>query len=190
MSLGSTTNVVGIWGSSSEQVFFLGANGTVYRTRDHGLTFPGSKAPNGLAMVGISGTSATDVWAIAASSMFHSTDSGDSFTSVFANVAQQRGVWAGGAEDVYTVNEASVVTRFDGKTLLKNALQAGKLLAVTGASVNDVYVVGEAGLVRHSTDRNQTWTKIEGAAGDLHGVSANGSVLLVVGAGGAIFRRQ
>jgi len=188
-TFGAATTVVGVWGSSADQVFFLGANGKSYRTRDHGQTFEGFQAPNGLAMVGISGTSAKDLWAVAASNMFHSTDDGETFTAVSTNLAQTRGIWAGGPEDVYTVNELSVVTRFDGKALYKNALQGPKLTAVWGSAPNDVYVVGEQALVRHSIDRNSRWASVAGASGDLHGVGGNQTTVLVVGAGGGIFRR-
>jgi photosystem II stability/assembly factor-like uncharacterized protein len=188
-TLPATTDIVGIWGSSTDQVFFAGANGVVFRTRDHGATFPGRQAPNGLALVGIAGISATELWVAAASNVFHSTDSGETFTPTFANLSPQRAVWAASVEDMYTVNEASIVTRWDGRALFKNLLLRGALSAVWGASANDVYVVGEQGLVRRSIDRNSSWREIAGASGDLLAVGGNASTLLVVGSGGSIFRR-
>jgi photosystem II stability/assembly factor-like uncharacterized protein len=188
-TLKSTTRIRGIWGSSADQVFVAGASGDVFRTRDRGATFTSVRVRAGFALIGVSGFSANDVWTAAAVNIFQSRNAGDSFETIGANLFQQTGIRALAAEDVYTVNEGSVVTRFDGNTLFKHSFRKGKLLDVWGNSVNDVYVVGEGGLVMHSTDRSSRWAPVPGATGTLNAVGGTSTVLLAVGAGGVIFRR-
>jgi photosystem II stability/assembly factor-like uncharacterized protein len=188
-TLTTTTRIRGIWGSSAEQVFVAGASGDVFRTRDHGTSFSSVRVRAGFALIGISGWSASDVWTAAAANIFQSTNGGDAFQTIGANLFQQTGLCALAAEDVYTVNEGSVVTRFDGKVLFKRNFRRGKLLGVWGSSVNDVYVVGEGGLVMHSIDRAGRWAPVPGASGTLNAVGGTSTVLVAVGAGGTIFRR-
>jgi hypothetical protein len=203
VSLGaSAPNLTAIWGSGADQIFVGGANSVVYRTRDRGVTFEtvsnGGLFATGIA--GISGTSATDIWAARGYRILHSTNGGDSWQEINAeNIYIQYAIWAGGLEDVYTVNANAVVRRYDSTagpegtlflSKLDSALCQGclELHAVSGSGPDDVWVVGDDGFAAHSTVRDE-WREAAAGAADLHGVTDVGGVVIAVGEAGTIVRR-
>lgn len=189
IALGETTDLTSVWGSSADQIFVGGGNAKVYRTRNQGTSFESAPSKAITPLVGIWGTSATSVWAAAQGGLFQSTDGGDTFSGIVASLGAQRGLWAGSDTDVYTVNDAAVVTRYDGAVLHKTSFGTASIVGVWGSSVDDVYVVGTKGFLRHTTDRGSSWMTAAAGSEDLNAVGGAKGTVIVVGAAGAILRR-
>ncbi|MCI0457632.1 MAG: hypothetical protein L0Z62_11730 [Gemmataceae bacterium] len=66
------------------------------------------------------------------------------------------------------------------------------LIGVWGSGPNDVYAVGDNGLILHSSDQGATWApEVSGTTSNLTGVWGSGSsIVYAVGANGTILRRQ
>ncbi len=203
VSFGSPTpDLTTVWGSSADQFFVGGSNSVIYRTRNRGVSF--EPVSNGglfaTAIAGVSGTSATDIWAARGYRILHSTNGGDDWQEINAeNIYIQHGLWAGGPQDVYTVNANAVVRRYDSTagpegtlfvSKLDSALCQGclELRAVAGAANDDVWVVGDDGFAARSIVHDE-WREVSGGTANLYGVTTVGGVVLAVGEGGAILRR-
>jgi photosystem II stability/assembly factor-like uncharacterized protein len=197
---GATPNLTTIWGSGKDQLFVGSAAGDIFRSRDEGATFPIVSNTLGTALGGISGTSATDIWAARGYRILHSTNGGDTWQEIKAqNIYTQHGLWAGGPEDVYTINANAVVRRYDSTagpegvlhlTKLDSALCFGclELRGIAGIAPSDVWVVGDKGFAAHSTARGE-WREASAGSNDLRAVASAGGVVIAVGASGAIVRR-
>lgn len=195
-------NLTAIWGSGSDQVFVGTAAGDIHRTRDMGTSFPIVMNAPALAteVVGIGGTSATDIWAARGYKMVHSTNGGDTWQEINTqNAYIQRGLWAGGPEDVYTINANGVVRRYDSTagpegtlhlTKLDSPLCFGclELRGIAGVAPTDVWVVGDKGFAAHSTGHGD-WREAPAGSANLRGVASVNDVVLAVGAGGTVMRR-
>jgi hypothetical protein len=120
----------------------------------------------------VHGTSATDVWLVGEKGRITHWD-GNAFTEMTSGTdATLFGVWAAAPDDVWAVGGTpdsttgtnTVVLHWDGKTWSPDATLVEPLrvafFKVWGSSKDDIYVVGEAGVIWHRVQG--TWKK-EGA---------------------------
>jgi hypothetical protein len=123
------------------------------------------------------------------------TNGGDTAQSSFVSslFSKQEGLWVGGPTDVYTVTADGSTVRYDSKALhyIHPFGDNRELHAVWGRSSDDVWVAGIGGRVARTVDHATTWHTIDGAGDtDVRAIWGTGDVILLVGSGGTILRRE
>ncbi|HVY48487.1 MAG TPA: hypothetical protein VHB21_21510, partial [Minicystis sp.] len=135
---------------------------------------------------GVHGTSSVDVWAVAATDVYHRNAQGWKLaTSLPVPV---NAVWAAAAGDVWAVGDQ--LFHFDGVSWTSVTTAPATLFDVWGSGPADVYAVGAAGTILHYD--GSSWTQMaSGTNRDFFTVWGNGpNHVFVGGAHGAILRHD
>lgn len=173
--------VYGIWGASASEVFVAvgyddGITGAIVHLRAGTWTVE----PTAWLMIGVWGSSATDVWAIGRryEALYWSKGDGTWVSKVASNGTAQSAVWGSGPGDVYVVlsptqgrtDKAFVAhSQPDGRFAIEHGVAAEELLTVWGSGPRDVYMAGrtltelfstDKAVVYHSTGDGQ-WTALQ-----------------------------
>jgi len=148
MESGPTNELYGLWGSSSHDVFAVGADGeivhydgTAWSHMDSGVTS---------SLYDLWGSSSTDVFAVGRlgtilhydGAVWGSMDSG--------TTTQLCGIWGNSSNDVFAVGLSGIILHYNG--VVWSAMSSGttqSLYAVWGASSDDVFAAGEHGGIVH-----------------------------------------
>lgn len=147
-SVESGGNVMyGLWGSSSSNIFAIGAGGRIQRY--NGTAWTTMNSPTSRTLVRISGSGASDVWAVGDSVLVHYdgtqwTDVPLTFkTSWLASRAPsslqnlfQLGLWARGPKELYMGGDNGQISRWDGTEWREVTLgepYLRRIIAITGA---------------------------------------------------------
>jgi hypothetical protein len=174
------TYVHAIWGPSASEVYVAagyddGVTGAILHLRAGTWTVE----PTGWLMIGVWGSSATDVWAIGRryESLYTSKGDGTWVGKIASQGTAYSAVWGSGPGDEYVVmtplqgrtDPAFVAhSQPDGSFAIEHNVAAEELLTVWGSGPRDVYVGGrtrtelfstDRGLVYHSTGDGQ-WTAL------------------------------
>ncbi|AKU94962.1 Type IV fimbrial biogenesis protein PilY1 [Labilithrix luteola] len=150
--------VDGIWGTSASDVWVVGENGAVRRSKgpvgDGGAeqwsTMETTRTTADLH--GIWGSSASDVWIVGDRGTIRhwSNDASQSWAIVPSSTTRDlRAVWGTGPSDAWAVGDGGTILHWDGASWrsVTTTLPAGsqlRLNGVWGSGLDDVWVVGEA----------------------------------------------
>jgi photosystem II stability/assembly factor-like uncharacterized protein len=172
----SEADLTAIWGASPTSLWAVGEGGEIVHSSDgfesdcDELTSARvdtkvSKAPAADAgahdLLGLWGSSATDIYAVGEQGVIlHSTD-GKAFTPLSSGqTVSLLAVWGSAANDVYAVGDNGTILHSadGGKTWQAQKSGTTETLAsVWGASATDVFAAGEGGVILHSADHGKTW---------------------------------
>ena len=138
------------------------------------LVWTAVQSPAAGLVTGISGTSASDVWAVGVDGIMHFD--GATWSKVETGVAAQdhpTAVWARTPSDVWmVVNGPPTILHYDGTTWTATASPSptsNYLTGIWGSSASDIWAVGLAGGIIHYD--GTTWSSVaSGTAEDLWGV--------------------
>ncbi|MDP1890121.1 MAG: hypothetical protein Q8K55_04450 [Gemmatimonadaceae bacterium] len=138
----------GIWGSSASNIFAVGSGGKIVRF--NGTAWSPMTSPTSRLLVRLSGSGASDVWAVGDSVLIHydGTQWTDVKLSDHAGFMRSRspsgfsllfqiGLWARGPKEVYLGSEYGMIARWDGtewREVLPGNIPRRRLIAITGAS--------------------------------------------------------
>lgn len=159
----------GIWGSSSDDIWLV-ADNSVRTGWQFGQTLHGTRSGSedfvwvdvdsrtSATLLGIWGSSATDVWTVGeAGAIRHLGTGADDWSVVDSPTrATLHAVWGAGPNDVWAVGESGTILHWDGTTWspLVAAFPVNRkkphLYGVWGTGPADVWIVGD-GIVLHST---------------------------------------
>jgi hypothetical protein len=144
--------LTGVWAVSANDVFAVGAGGTILRRHD-GTHWTQMTSNTTADFAGVWAASANDVWAVGESGLIRRFD-GLTWNTVNAGVTiDLNAVWGSGPNDVWMVGPGRVVhwngSQFD------SAVLPGELFALSGTSPTDVWTTGETAFVDHF---DGTWT--------------------------------
>lgn len=192
---GTREGLEGVWGSRADDVWAVGYGGIQHWDGESWSTSDGT-----WGLHAVSGQSARDVWAVGDHGTVLHWD-GDSWTrSTLPDDGRRldlRGVWAGGASDVWVVGTIvtgtaatdGILLHYDGRTW--TSTPAPVLEDVWGRASDDVWAVGD-GVVLHHDGR--TWEEsadLPRGVGPLHGVGGRGDGdVWAVGSMGTILSRR
>ena len=168
-----------VWGSSSSDVFIVGANGKILHY--DGNDWSNMDSGTSQILTSIWGSSATDIYAVGYNGIILHYD-GEKWTNMQSKVkANLKSIWGFSSSGVFAVGEGGTILNFNGKTWEKmsSGIQ-NNLLGVWGSSPSDVYAVGQASdafiggqnydCISHFDGRN--WQEVKyGYANVLHGIS-------------------
>jgi hypothetical protein len=144
--------LTGVFAVSANEVFAVGASGTILRRTDSRWTQMASNTTNDLAAVWAA--SATDVWAVGLDGTIRRYDGSTWRVQASGTTVDLNAIWGSSANDVWIAGVGRVL-HWDG-TQFTTKLLSGTLLAIHGSGPNDVWVTGENALVDHFS--NGTWT--------------------------------
>ncbi len=182
-----------VWGSSANDVYIVGYDGTILRSTGDGTwTAQTSAAPDDL--LGLWGSGATDIYAVGdAGTRLHSTGDWTWARQPAPSTRQLVSVMGCSASDVYVVGHGGTVLHStgDGTWTLQPTPVTTNLINVWCTAPDEVYATGVGGAVLRSRG-DGVWTvdHVFPGVAQLDGIwsSATG-VLYVVGRPGFIARR-
>jgi len=154
MPSGTTQSLVGVWGASRQDLFAVGAKGTILHFDGRvWAPMPVEGAPH---LVAVWGASGRDVFATGDAGVILHYD-GKSWTSMPANAKVAQGKtglltrpWGSGPNDVFVAGFDGVLLHYDGRAWTPISTGTTQdLNAVWGFSPEDVFVVGGGGTILH-----------------------------------------
>jgi predicted small secreted protein len=194
MSSGTQANLAGIWGSSSSNVFAVGAGGTILHYDGKVWSVMSSGTSNDLNSVWCN--SGSDVFAAGNFGVIMHYD-GKGWSTVFFTgpmfSPQLYSVWGSSGKDVFAVGIGDVsllgssILHYDGTNWSsmsgKTGSVAGPLQGVWGSSSSSIFVVGVGGTILHYDGK--AWSVVaSGIQADLTGVwGSSSSDVFAVGGG-------
>jgi len=145
------SRLLGVWGTSSTDVFAVGyfeaADQTLGPTILHYDTNGWSKIGSGTGsgLVALWGTSSTDVYAVGfdGTILHYDGTSWESMTSGTTHLLDA--VWGTSSTDVYAVGEGGTILHYDGTSWETMASETNQSLKAVWGTSTDVYVVGLSG---------------------------------------------
>jgi hypothetical protein len=187
MTSGTTNNLLGVWGSSSHDVFAVGYSGTIIHY--NGSTWSSMTSGTTNPLTGIWGSAGNDVFAVDYyGNIIHYN--GSTWTGMGKMANYLSGIWGSSGSDVFAVGGSyGTILHYNGSTwstMTTGIAQCPYLYGVWGSSGSDVYAVGGGGTILHY-DGN-SWVPMEsGTANELRGVWGTSSTnVFAVGANNTI----
>lgn len=182
----------GVWGAEDDNLWFVGAGGTVCRY--HGAAFAVTTLGGGVTLNSIWGTDATHLWVAGAGGAIFYWN-GASWTQQGTGLTTQalNGISGSNATDVWAVGNAGVILHFNGTSWNKETSNtANALNSVWAASAGAAWAVGAKGTVMKYNGTawssqvpivSQTLTSVGGSgATAIWAIGAAGTVLKSTGA--------
>jgi hypothetical protein len=136
----------GVWGSSSSDVFAVGAAGTVLHC--DGSTWSGMTSGTTNSLSGVWGSSSSNVFAVGGTILHYDGTAWSPMTSGTTNYLHD--VWGSSSSDVFATGNDGTILHCDGTAW--SAMTSGttnNLFGVWGSSSSDVFAVGEKGTILH-----------------------------------------
>ena len=160
-----TTRLTGIAVGAPDELYLAGSGGTVLRSTNGGDTFTALKAP------AMSGSDVKKVWAdsqgrvilreTSSDNIHTSTDHGQTWTTKNpsgVSGGSRGGVWADSTGVIWACASAGIYKSTDGgKTWTFVVGDIGNVMAIWGASADDLYYVTDSCFIGGSHDGGQTW---------------------------------
>jgi hypothetical protein len=139
---------VGLWSTSSGDVWLADDVGVVRWTGPSGPAIPISHELTASGLAAISGTASDDVWSVGVA--IHHRDAAGWSSATSPTTATLRGVAAIARDDAWAVGDAGTIVHFDG-TAWRAAPSptSHDLYAIWAASAGDAWAVGDAGTILH-----------------------------------------
>lgn len=184
---GTSEDLNAVWGPAANEMYIVGAKGTILRFDGAALT-PMSSGTTA-ALYAVWGTGAADVYAAGEGGALLRYD-GVKWVSLPTASAQTIRGLNGVEGDLYAVGAQGTILHSAGKETPWSSMASGTsehLLAVWRVGPKDVYVVGNKGVILHYN--GTTWHRMSSGAANLRGIWGSGpSDIRVFGDGGTILR--
>jgi hypothetical protein len=169
-----------IWAGGVAQVVHW-SGGTAWTLNSP--TFPQGCTADACKIVGIWGTSSTDLWAMLPGGAYHLA--GTTWSSIVLFPGPSTGFWGSATNDVWAVGAngtpQAFVTHYDGSTWTPNTLPTSTgLNAIFGFAKGDIYAVGKAGTMFHFS--GGVWNSFSsGTTNDLYSIWGTSDTDLWIG---------
>jgi len=141
----TATDETAVWGSADDDVFAVGANGTI--SHFDGTRWSAMASPTAVPLTAVWGRARDDVYAVGQDTILHYD--GAAWTVVPAGVTGELfGIW--GAPGVVYVVGGNGIWRGSGSTFaLETTPGSVPFFSIWGSSPSDIYVGGSGGLLLH-----------------------------------------
>jgi formylglycine-generating enzyme required for sulfatase activity/plastocyanin len=144
-----------VWGSSGNDVFAVGYNGTISHYDGSNWTAQASGTTDTLESVW--GSSSTDVFAVGESGKILHYDGSNWTAQTSGTYETLYGIWGSSNTDVFAVGGGGKILHYDGSNwTAQNSGTTNTLYGVWGSSSNDIFAVGGSGKILHYDGSN--WT--------------------------------
>jgi hypothetical protein len=155
MSLASTDEYFGIWGSGPDDVFVVGDHCRIVHNSPGLGGWYMMPSGTGDRFTSVWGTSAANVYSVLYQGLYTSGgshggvyhyDGVSNWSEVILNVSLNDpclGIWGSGPGDIFVVGQSGMIKHFNGNSWsTMNSGTTGDLQGIWGSSSNDVYAVG------------------------------------------------
>jgi hypothetical protein len=141
----TTAFLYSVWGSAVDEVFAVGAAGTILHYDGSDWSSETFNTLNTLYSVW--GSSASDVFAVGAVGKILHYDGSDWSLESSGTTEALNSVWGSSASDVFAVGAGGRILHYDGDNWSQTVVGIRTLNGLSGSSANDAFVVGEAGTI-------------------------------------------
>ena len=131
MTIGTTNNLNGVWGSSGSDVFAVGNSGSIFHY--DGIAWSAVASPTTENLNGIWGSSATDAFAVGDNGTILQYDGLNWLTIPSVTTNNLNRVWGNSDSDVFVVGDAGTILHYDGSSWTAMASGTTNSLVVSGA---------------------------------------------------------
>ncbi len=186
MTSGTTQNLYGVWGSSSSDVFAVGAGGTILHYNGTSWSSMSSGTTN--TLYGIWGSASNNVYAVGASGTIRKyTTSWATSTSGTTNTLY--GIWGSASNNIYAVGASGTIRKYTTSWAASTSGTTRTLCGIWGTSSSNIYAVGEGSIIRRYTTAWGSSRSYDSGDPTLYGIwGTSSSNIYAVGAGGIIRR--
>ncbi len=149
----------GIWGSSTSDIFAVGAHGVAWHY--NGTSWSAMDAGTGKHLYAVSGASSSAVWAVGWNGTILKYNGTSWSPQTSGTTNHLRGVWAVDANTVYAVGFGGTILKTTNGGTNWSSLTTGtssNLYAIEGSSSSVVWAVGASGTIRKTTDGGTNWS--------------------------------
>ncbi|MCP4109089.1 MAG: hypothetical protein GY749_26765, partial [Desulfobacteraceae bacterium] len=156
MTLPTSSSLSSIWGSSKENVFAVGVEGTVIHY--NGIEWTQMATPTSQRLNKVWGSSNENVFAVGSSGTILRYD-GNTWTHMTNPSSNYLyGIWGSSENNVFAVGLNSTILHYNGNTWTEmTSPVSDNLYGIWGSSENDIFAVGSNGLILHYN--GNTWTQ-------------------------------
>jgi len=188
MSSGTGQHLYAVWGTSYDNVYAVGAAGTIIHYDGSAWT---KLSVSGVSatLYGIWGSAANNIYAVGPGTVAHFDGSSWTNTNNAPTSQTLYAVWGTDANNIYAVGAAGLIYRFDGSSWEFQSSNSGQNLNwVWGTASNNVYSVGALGIIlRHNGTSWSTEVSTSGSENTLEGMwGSSSSNIYAVGSSGRI----
>jgi len=186
MDSGTSNTLKGVWGSSANDVFAVGDDGTIVHY--NGDLWSSMDSGTDGVFEDVWGSSSIDVLVVGRDRKVLRYD-GTSWSSIENDIGRNAdnlyGIWGTSSDDIYIVGDYGTVLHYDG-TLWSDHNVTGSFKSVWNESPTDVFVVGNSRSVKHYD--GTLWSSMDsGALNDLDSIwGTSSNDVFAVGQGGTI----
>jgi hypothetical protein len=185
MDSGTSSHIVGIWGTSEADIFAVGTADTILHY--DGSTWSQMETwPTAIYYTDVWGSSGVSVFAVGSDGRIVHYD-GSSWSMMDSGTEEDfKGVWGSSDTDVFAVGVDGTILHYDGNSWSHMYTAPTRLWAVWGSSDTDVFAVGNGGTILHYDGSN--WSVVRSDGAHLEGVGGISETnVFAVGHSGAIF---
>jgi hypothetical protein len=153
-----SAGMYGLWGSSASNIFAVGSGGKI--ARFNGTSWTPMTSPTSRQLVRLSGTGASDVWAVGDSVVIHYNGTQWADVQLGGNPGFMRsrspsgfqqlfqiGIWARGPKEVYLGSDYGRLARWDGqewREMMPGGTPMRRIIAIAGAPSGCAIALTEA----------------------------------------------
>lgn len=195
-----TTNLKGVFATSSSRIYAVGAAGLIIRTIDGGTTWSTMTSGTASQLNAIWGASDTDIWAVGNAGAVTHWD-GANWTATTSGAQALLGVWGSSGSDIWAVGNSGTIRRCTGGPPCTWAAATSNTTAnltdVYGASSSAVWAVGSQATI-YGVTNNSTLLRFNGTAwsnmisgstvNQLNGVFALSATDIYIAGAGSTYR--
>jgi photosystem II stability/assembly factor-like uncharacterized protein len=197
LTSGTTQTLYTLWGSSASDVYAVGTMGTVLRSTD-GTSWTPKTSGTTETLYWVWGTSVSNVFVVGKNGTIRrTTNNGTSFTpqtSPLGATEHVYSLWGPGPMDLYaSAGPGKILRSTDGATWSTlDTPVATSLLRVDGTSGNDLYALGDGGVILRSVSSGAGWVaQSSGTTQTLQAIFVRSpTTAIIVGNNGTILERN
>lgn len=182
MASGSGNDLLAVWGSGADDLYAVGARGTILHSTGHG-TWSTESADTLATLRGVWGRGAGDVYAVGDQGVvLHSRGDGTWSALPSLTTAALHAIWGSGVGDIYAVGDLQTVIHSSGGAFQQETSQSGAapFVAAWGSGAKDVFAVGRE--LWHSSGDGVWSPRVDVDHPTLYGMWGAGAEVYVVGA--------
>jgi len=185
---GTTKNLYGVWGTASNNVYAVGASGTILKYNGTSWSSQTSGTTNNL--YGIWGTASNNIFAVGASGIILNYTASWSSPMTSGTTSNLYGVWGDSASDVFAVGASGIICYYDDSDWSSQTSGiTDNLYSVWGSGASDVFAVGLSNTILNYVSSWSSMTSPTATVDKAIDITATGSATYGITIDGITFDR-
>ncbi len=187
MDSGTTSDLYGIWGSGSDNIFAAGKSGTILRY--DGSSWSPMSGGTTADLYSIWGSGSDNIFAAGQSGTILRYDGTSWFPMSGGTTANLYGIWGSGSDNIFAAGQSGIILHYDGTSWsVMDSGTTSDLYSIWGSGSGNIFAVGKSGAILRYD--GSSWSAMSsGTTSDLYGIRGSGSTnIFAVGKSGIILR--